>query len=38
MPELNWPQMGRFMYTVRLESQEQTDEFIRFVQDERTSR
>lgn len=36
MPQLNWPQMGRMMYTVRLDTREQTEEFIHFVQDEKT--
>ena len=32
MPEMNWPQMGRYMYTVRLKTLEETEAFIRFVQ------
>ena len=32
MPPVNWPQMGRFMYTARLKTIEETEEFIRFVQ------
>ena len=32
MPEVNWPQMGRFMYTARLRTQEETRAFIDFVQ------
>ena len=33
MPPMNWPQMGRYMYTVRLETPEEVQAFIRFVQD-----
>ena len=32
MPPMNWPQMGRYMYTARLETFEEVQEFIRFVQ------
>ena len=32
MPPMNWPQMGRYMYTVKLRTMEETQEFIRFVQ------
>ena len=32
MPVVNWPQMGRFMYTARLRTLEDVEEFIRFVQ------
>jgi len=32
MPPMNWPQMGRYMYTARLETFEDAQEFIRFVQ------
>lgn len=32
MPPMNWPQMGRYMYTARLETLEEAQEFIRFVQ------
>ena len=32
MPPVNWPQMGRFMYTARLETLEQVQAFIDFVQ------
>jgi len=32
MPEVNWPQMGRFMYTARLKTQDEVQEFIQFVQ------
>ena len=32
MPPMNWPQMGRYMYTARLKTIEGTEEFIRFVQ------
>ena len=32
MPPMNWPQMGRYMYTARLETFEEVQSFIRFVQ------
>ncbi len=32
MPPMNWPQMGRYMYTVRLETFEDVQAFIQFVQ------
>ena len=32
MPPMNWPQMGRYMYTVRLGTFEEVQEFITFVQ------
>ena len=32
MPPMNWPQMGRYMYTARLETFEEAQEFITFVQ------
>ena len=32
MPEVNWPQMGRFMYTARLKTPTQVRRFIEFVQ------
>ena len=32
MPPMNWPQMGRYMYTARLKSFEDAQAFIRFVQ------
>ena len=32
MPQMNWPQMGRYMYTARLASMEETEAFIEFVQ------
>ena len=32
MPPLNWPQMGRVMYTARLRTLKETQEFIQFVQ------
>ena len=32
MPPMNWPQMGRYMYTARLESFGEAQDFIRFVQ------
>ena len=31
MPPMNWPQMGRYMYTVKLKTFEQVQEFIKFV-------
>jgi len=33
MPPMNWPQMGRYMYTVRLITFEEVQAFIHFVQD-----
>ena len=32
MPPMNWPQMGRYMYTARLETFEEVQTFIDFVQ------
>ena len=32
MPPMNWPQMGRYMYTARLRTRDEAEEFIRFVQ------
>ena len=32
MPPMNWPQMGRYMYTAKLKEFEEAEEFIRFVQ------
>ncbi len=32
MPPMNWPQMGRYMYTARLETFEDAKAFIEFVQ------
>jgi len=32
MPPMNWPQMGRYMYTARLETFEEAKAFIEFVQ------
>ena len=32
MPPMNWPQMGRYMYTARFKSFEEAEAFIRFVQ------
>jgi hypothetical protein len=34
MPPVNWPQMGRFMYTVKLKTMEEVQEFASFVQSE----
>jgi len=31
MPPMNWPQMGRYMYTARLKTREETEAFIQFV-------
>ena len=31
MPPMNWPQMGRYMYTVRLRTEEEKSAFIDFV-------
>ena len=31
MPPMNWPQMGRYMYTARLGTFEETKEFIEYV-------
>ena len=32
MPRMNWPQMGRYMYTAKLRTFEEAEEFIHFVQ------
>ncbi|MDO4467149.1 MAG: ATP-grasp domain-containing protein [Bacillota bacterium] len=32
MPEMNWPQMGRYMYTAKLKNIEEVEAFVRFVQ------
>jgi len=32
MPPMNWPQMGRYMYTARLSSMEEVQAFIDYVQ------
>ncbi len=32
MPPVNWPQMGRFMYTARLRTLREVRDFIAFVQ------
>ncbi len=32
MPPMNWPQMGRYMYTAKLRTFEEAGEFIQFVQ------
>ena len=32
MPPMNWPQMGRYMYTARLETFEEAQTFIEYVQ------
>ena len=32
MPPVNWPQMGRFMYTARLRTLKEVKEFVAFVQ------
>ena len=30
MPEMNWPQMGRYMYTARLDTQDEGDQYVSF--------
>ena len=35
MPPVNWPQMGRVMYTVKLKTLKEVNEFISFVHDEK---
>jgi hypothetical protein len=32
MPPMNWPQMGRYMYTARLKTFEEAQAFIEYVQ------
>ena len=32
MPPVNWPQMGRFMYTAKFKTMKEVNDFIRFVQ------
>ena len=32
MPEISWATMGRYMYTVRLKTLDETLAFIKFVQ------
>ena len=32
MPPMNWPQMGRYMYTARLKTFEEVEAFIECVQ------
>ena len=32
MPPMNWPQMGRYMYTAKLRTFAEAEDFIRFVQ------
>ena len=32
MPPMNWPQMGRYMYTAVFGTKQETEEFVRFVQ------
>ena len=31
MPEMNWPQMGRYMYTARLDTQDEVDQYVSFI-------
>ena len=31
MPQMNWPQMGRYMYTAKLRTLEEAEEFIQWV-------
>ena len=33
MPQMNWPQMGRYMYTAKLDTLEETEQFIHYVQE-----
>ena len=33
MPEMNWPQMGEYMYTAQLPTEEAVFEYIHFVTD-----
>lgn len=33
MPQMNWPQMGRYMYTARLKEEAQVQAFVHFVQE-----
>ncbi len=33
MPSMNWPQMGRYMYTARIGSADEVEAFVRFVQE-----
>ena len=33
MPPMNWPQMGRYMYTARIGSADEVEAFVRFVQE-----
>lgn len=33
MPPMNWPQMGRYMYTGKFQSLEEVNQFIQFVQE-----
>lgn len=33
MPKMNWPQMGRYMYTARLKDLEAVKAFVKFVQE-----
>ena len=32
MPEMSWPQMGNYMYTAKVKSEKDAEDFIRFVQ------
>ena len=34
LPEVMWPQMGNQMYMAKLHDQEETNAFIRFVQEQ----
>ena len=31
MPEMNWPQMGRYMSTARLDTQDEVDQYVSFI-------
>ena len=35
MPPVNWPQMGRVMYTVKLKTKKEVNAFIKFVHEEK---
>lgn len=36
MPKMNWPQMGRYMYTARLNSEEEVHAFFQYVQERKS--
>ena len=35
MPPVNWPQMGRVMYTVKLKTKKEVSAFIKYVHEEK---